>query len=422
MRRRASLSLGFTFLCVALLTVAANAWIILSTRSRIYGKVITAPANDVGLVLGTSSVTPGGDANPFFAGRIETAARLYDGGKVRHLLLSGDNHHRSYDEPEEMRKSLLEAGLPESALTIDEAGFRTLDSVARAKGVFGQSRLTIVTDDFHAARALFLADHFGLDAIAVCSRSVPMKRSLKTRLREIASRVKACLDVYVLHRQPRFLGPQIPLAIASPDFKTIDDRVAEFGEAVRERMLPRFVAAEMEFPPARIALVALKEERLLQLYAASAAGGFRLVHSFPVFAASGNAGPKLREGDGQVPEGIYEVELLHPNSHYHLALRVNYPNEFDRAQSEREGRAEPGTDIMIHGGDRSRGCLAVGDEAAEDLFVMAALAHDQSVPVIIAPADLRVRDFAAPAGAPAWTRSLYDEIRGALARFPSPAK
>jgi len=165
-------------------------------------------------------------------------------------------------------------------------------------------------------------------------------------------------------------------------------------------------------------LVALKEERALQLYGTGPNGDFRLIRTFPVLAASGHAGPKLREGDHQVPEGVYRVQLLHPNSRYHLALRVNYPNEFDRAHAEREGRSEPGSDIMIHGGDRSTGCLAVGDEAAEDLFVIAALARDRRVPVIIAPTDFRERAFDPPADSPAWTRALYGKVRDALAKFP----
>ena len=389
-----------------------------SARGRAFASVIDAPENSVGLVLGTSPSMPDGSASPFFAGRIEMAARLYDGGKVRHFLLSGDNGTRGYDEPAAMRTALMEAGVPENAMTVDDAGFRTLDSVARARAVFGQSRLTIITDDFHAARALFLARHFGVDAIAVTSRAVPLKWSMKTRVREVAARVKAWLDVYVLRVQPRFLGPTIPLEVNSPDYKTIEERVAEFGDAVRARMRPFFERARVGYPPARIALVALKEEREVQLYGADATEGYRFIRSFPVLAASGFAGPKLREGDRQVPEGIYAVELLHPNSRYHLALRVNYPNDFDRAQAEREGRGEPGTDIMIHGGDRSTGCLAMGDEAIEDLFVVAAAVRNHDIPIIIAPVDLRSRDFDPPPGAPGWTGTLYARMRTALKSFP----
>lgn len=397
---------------------AANAWVIYAARGRVFHDLMSAPTNDVALVLGTASSTPAGNPNSFFTGRVEAAERLYDSGKARHFLLSGSGRGRAGDGANQMRDALMEAGLPEAALTTDSAGVRTLDSVTRAKAVYGLMRFTIVTDDFHAARALFLAKHFGVDAVAVTSRPARFAASMRTRLREIAARCRACLDVYVLREQPKFIGPATRIAVAAGDFKTTEDRVAELGHAVHGRMLPYFEAAGVAYPPARIALVALKEERALQLYGANANGDFGFIRSFPVLAASGRAGPKLREGDRQVPEGIYRVELLHPNSRYHLALRVNYPNEFDRAHAEREGRAEPGSDIMIHGGDRSTGCLAVGDEAAEDLFVVAALARERYVPVIIAPTDFRERAFEPPADAPPWTRSLYGEVRDALAKFP----
>jgi hypothetical protein len=148
----------------------------------------------------------------------------------------------------------------------------------------------------------------------------------------------------------------------------------------------------------------------------------RFIREYDLIAASGRLGPKLQEGDGQVPEGLYRIVLLNPNSRYHLSLRVSYPNEFDLAQARREGRTDPGTDIMIHGGARSRGCLAVGDEGAEDLFVVAALTETREIPLLISPVDFRVREFAAPADAPIWTEELYGEIRAKLAAFPrSPA-
>ncbi len=202
--------------------------------------------------------------------------------------------------------------------------------------------------------------------------------------------------------------------------KTIQDRLVEFGEPVRKRFAPHFQQAGVAYPPSRTALVALKEERKLELWAANEGEPLRFIREYDVLAASGRLGPKLREGDRQVPEGVYCIVLLNPNSHYHLSLRVSYPNDFDLAQAAREGRTEPGTDIMIHGGARSRGCLAVGDEGAEDLFVVAALTETREVPLVISPVDFRVRAFAAPPEAPAWTEGLYGDIRTALAAFPRP--
>ncbi|MEO8352838.1 MAG: ElyC/SanA/YdcF family protein, partial [Chthoniobacteraceae bacterium] len=113
-----------------------------------------------------------------------------------------------------MRDALISRGVPESVITLDYAGFRTLDSVVRARSVFGVDRLTIVTDDFHVARALFLARASGIEAIAYQSASVPWKWSKRTRFREVASRVKAWCDVYVLGTKPKFDGPPEPLRTA----------------------------------------------------------------------------------------------------------------------------------------------------------------------------------------------------------------
>ncbi len=205
---------------------------------------------------------------------------------------------------------------------------------------------------------------------------------------------------------------------ATTELKTIYDRLVEYGEAVRQRLTPHFERAGVQYPPSRIAFVAIKDARRLELWAANEYEELKLIRDYDVLAASGQLGPKLREGDKQVPEGIYRIVLLNPNSLYHLSLRISYPNDFDLAQAALEGRTEPGTDIMIHGDARSSGCLAVGDEGAEDLFVVAALTETREIPVILSPVDFRVRDFAPPPGTPAWTEELYGNIRAALAGFP----
>jgi SanA protein len=214
-RRWAGRVLGLGVL--GLLVVAgANAWVLAQGRGRIFTSPATTPVNDVALVLGTSRVA--GDRvspNLFFNGRLNAAAALYRAGRVKHLLLSGGNSHTGYDEPTWMRDELVKRGVPAAAMTLDYAGFRTLDSMARAKAVFGLNRCTIVTDDFHLPRALFLARAQGLEAIGCSSVPVPWKWSKKTRLREIASRTVACLDVYVLHTAPHFYGPRVDLPIGA---------------------------------------------------------------------------------------------------------------------------------------------------------------------------------------------------------------
>lgn len=191
--------------------VVGNVWIELRAWRRVHAKLDDVPPAEVALVLGTSYKLRSGAPNPFFAGRIAAAARLYRAGKAEHLLLSG-NRTGAHDEPTAMRGALAAQGVPESATTLDYAGFRTLDSFARAKQVFGLSRLTIVTDDFHAARAVLLARHFGIDAQAYCSARVPLRSSKKTRLREVAARGKALLDLYVLRTQPTVPPPARPTA------------------------------------------------------------------------------------------------------------------------------------------------------------------------------------------------------------------
>lgn len=207
------------------------------------------------------------------------------------------------------------------------------------------------------------------------------------------------------------------------ELKTIEDRIAQFGEPVRERLEPQFRAADVSYPPAELSIVVLKDERALQVYAANASCEFRYICSYPVLAASGLIGPKLREGDRQVPEGVYCLRELNPNSRYHLSLWIDYPSSFDRARALEEGRADPGGEIMIHGGAASRGCVAVGDPAAEDLFVLAALTGIDNVRVVLTPTDFRKRSLdRMPEAAPPWLGGVYDEVKMELARYPaSPA-
>ncbi|MEI6338364.1 MAG: L,D-transpeptidase family protein [Verrucomicrobiota bacterium] len=173
--------------------------------------------------------------------------------------------------------------------------------------------------------------------------------------------------------------------------RTVEEVVAALGPAVKSRLEPAFQNAGLSYPPARITLLAYKAEKRLDLQAANASGKFRPVLSWPILAASGTAGPKLREGDCQVPEGTYRIAELNPNSRFHLSLRVNYPNADDIARANTDGRdlSTLGGDIMIHGGAASIGCLAIGDPAVEELFVLAALTGLDEIGLVIASCDLR---------------------------------
>ncbi|HEU4679114.1 MAG TPA: L,D-transpeptidase family protein, partial [Terrimicrobiaceae bacterium] len=187
--------------------------------------------------------------------------------------------------------------------------------------------------------------------------------------------------------------------------RTIEDVVSALGVRVESRLRPVFDRAGATFPPPNLTVLALKQERRLELYVTLEDGSQRFILSYPILAASGVAGPKFREGDRQVPEGLYRIELLNPNSRYHLSLRVNYPNVADVEQARAEGRdlAGLGGDIMIHGGAESVGCLAIGDPAIEELFVLVAGTGLDKVRLMIAPRDFRRETEDALAGhAPSW--------------------
>lgn len=198
---------GFVLATVSVLIIlASNLWIVNSTSRNVFTDITQLPDHRVALVLGTSNKTISGHVNPYFQKRIETAAWLYKMGKVDHLIVSGDNRSMYYNEPMEMSKSLIKLGVPQSAITLDYAGLRTLDSVVRCKEIFGQDRITIITQPFHSYRALFISGYYGMDAVAMVTDESAGEYSFKVRLREYFARTKAILDLYVLKTTPRFLG------------------------------------------------------------------------------------------------------------------------------------------------------------------------------------------------------------------------
>ncbi|MEZ0538559.1 SanA/YdcF family protein [Fibrella arboris] len=185
-----------------LLVLLCNWWVVYSTRSQIYFDLNGLPANDVGLVLGTSRFVKGGKENLFFRYRMEATARLWKEGKVKYLILSGNNDSEFYNEPEDMQKALLKLGVPSDVMIPDYAGYRTFDSILRCKDVFKQHHITIISQNFHNARALYIGNHEGINAVAFAAQDVPDGYSLKTLLREYMARPLAMLDVHLLRPQP----------------------------------------------------------------------------------------------------------------------------------------------------------------------------------------------------------------------------
>ena len=173
----------------------------------------------------------------------------------------------------------------------------------------------------------------------------------------------------------------------------------------------------MGWPPESLRLVAFKEEKILEVWAARESGPFRRVITYAVTAASGVAGPKRREGDLQVPEGKYRLTDLNPNSRFHLSVRVDYPNETDVAHSKL-ARSQMGGDIMVHGNAVSVGCIAIGDVGIEPLYELIEMVPRDRRSILICPVDFRIRPGFELLGEEDWVNNLYRELENELAMFP----
>jgi SanA protein len=179
--------------------LVCNVWIITATKSQVFYDVNSVPFNNDGLVLGTGKLIEKGRVNQHFVRRVDAAAALYHAGRGKRLILSGDKTH---DEPIELKRALLQRGVPESAMVLDNYGLRTLDSVVRARDVFKCGKLTIISERFHDFRALFLSRYYGIEAVAYAPADLSFRWMVRSMLRESLARVKAVLDLYVLKTKP----------------------------------------------------------------------------------------------------------------------------------------------------------------------------------------------------------------------------
>jgi len=195
-----------TFIAIVLL-LGINYYIGSVAKDKIYTSVNNIPANSVGLLLGTAKYIRKGKINYFYKYRIDATVELFKSGKIKAVLVSGDNATRYYNEPARMRADLIKRGIPKDKIYLDFAGFRTLDSIMRAKEIFDVKKVTIITQKFHLERAIFLALANNIDAIGYEAKSLPnTKAAFRMKIREYLARVKAFLDVYVLHTTPKFFG------------------------------------------------------------------------------------------------------------------------------------------------------------------------------------------------------------------------
>lgn len=197
-------------LLVVLLVFFCDRKISLVSERYIYDDLSQVPDSQVVLVLGTSSKSSGGRDNLFYTYRMEAAGDLYRAGKVKAFILSGDNRTLYYNEPETMRKSLLEMGVPDEMIYLDYAGLRTLDSVLRAGKIFGQSTFVVVSQRFHNERAVYIARHNGLEAYGYNANDVPAGYGIRTFVRERFARVKVFLDI-LMKKEPRHLGEPVEI-------------------------------------------------------------------------------------------------------------------------------------------------------------------------------------------------------------------
>lgn len=199
--------------------------------------------------------------------------------------------------------------------------------------------------------------------------------------------------------------------------KTVQGRIEEHRSA-EDRLKTAFTQVQVSYPPKSVTLLFLKDKKTLQLYAGDEKAKLKMIKSYKVLAASGKPGPKLRQGDYQVPEGIYKITYLNPNSSYHLSLRLNYPNEFDREMAKKDKRSNLGGDIMIHGRNVSVGCIAIGDPGIEEVFFLANKVDYRKWTVISAPTDLRVQARTFVTSAPPWMTQLDLQIKSELELLP----
>lgn len=198
-------------LCLVLIVVLAYFSVSWIANDKIYTNADDIPAREVGMVLGTGPTTLTGKPNSFFYNRIDAAEQLYKAGKVKFILVSGDNSRKDYSEPDVMRDTLVVRGVPAEVIYLDYAGFSTLESVVRAKKIFGQDTLTVISQRFHNQRSIVLGKWQGMDIIGYNAKGTKSTaHNIRARVREGLARVKMYLDI-ILNTQPKYLGEPIPI-------------------------------------------------------------------------------------------------------------------------------------------------------------------------------------------------------------------
>lgn len=200
--------------------------------------------------------------------------------------------------------------------------------------------------------------------------------------------------------------------------QAVHNAINKYGLRSEPEMINFFLKSNVAYPPKEIAFLAFKKERKLELWARNDNQPWRFIHTYPLTATSGRLGPKLKERDGQIPEGVYRLITLNPFSSMHLSMMIDYPNNFDRLQASKDGRKQLGNNIFLHGKSISVGCLAIGDHAIDQLFLLSHRVGLNHTKLIISPNDLRLDKPATSTFAqPRWLPELYQQITNALSEF-----
>lgn len=201
-----------------------------------------------------------------------------------------------------------------------------------------------------------------------------------------------------------------PVYLKMKGKETVESIVAQIEDEATGRLQLDLTKTGFTNLPDQIALVAIKEDQILEIWGRRDAKWVQ-IKTYPFTAFSGKLGPKLKEGDKQIPEGIYEIEYLNPNSLFYLSIKVSYPNKFDKAMATKDGRTNLGGDIFIHGKDKTIGCIPIGDEAIEEVFLLVSKTIQKRIKVVISPIDFRKKPVFPEILELDWEGELYEMIR-----------
>lgn len=412
--KRVLAAIGIFLVLVFVCGASALSWVMCHEKigldTLVFPSVDLVPKREWAIVFGAK--VWGNRPSTMLEDRLQTALELQKSGKVARILVTGGPSENGPHEALLMAQWLQDQGVPKDVLSLDFEGLSTFSSLSNAREDFAIHSAILISQEFHLSRALYVAKNRGLDAVGLIADRRVYEDRYFASFRELLAFIKALCEVRFAELQNISLLWSWLTANASKE--------AALAEG-RQRIRQAFLLHGQAYPPRRVTLVYMKTEKMLDVYVHTSESETedQPVHlkSYPILAASGTLGPKLREGDHQVPEGIYRITFLNYKSRFHLSLRLDYPNEFDRQKAFADQRDTLGSDIMIHGKASSAGCLAVGDTAIEELFALASDSDFKNWKVILAPFDLTGSNpllLEASAKFPVWYPQLLDQIRQSL--------